>query len=346
MGAKGARRRLDRALRVFGYRLYQGPARGRGIYIGPISGRHDTRRPLPPGAEHYLRRDNPELLDLEDRYRRMVSPLTDHAVWTGRHRQDGIHLPYFRGDNAYIWQLRHMGRKAREKYLAYAEYVHGLDHRGLLHELVEDGAFGCWTFDDGRGRTVSRDLLDSINEMYFLDRTWGLFERKDFTVADIGAGYGRLATHMTRAAPGLRHYFCLDAVPESTFLSRFYIGFRGCEEKASSVPLDELDQRLAGVSIDLGVAIHSFSEMSSAAIESWVSRLVRTGARHLLVVSNEADELFASESGGTRVDAMPILERHGYRLQAAEPVLRDVVTRRTVGTDNYFLFFELHERNV
>ncbi|MFI7691303.1 putative sugar O-methyltransferase [Nonomuraea sp. NPDC049655] len=334
---------MDRILRAFGYRLYMGPAHGRGMYVGPISGRYDPGRPPPPEMEAQLHPAHPRLCELRERYRRLDSPLTDHTVWTDEHRRDGIDLRHFRGDNAYVWQLRYMGRRPARKYRAYADYVRGLDRLGLLDRTEEDGAFGCWVFDDGQGRPVSRDLLDSINELYFLDRTWGLFDRVGFTVADIGAGYGRLAVRMASCVPGLRRYLCLDAIPESTFLSELYVRFRGSADRVLVVPLDEVDQCLAQNTPDLAVAVHSFSEMSSAAIDAWIARLASTGVKHLFVISNEADEIYAADPGRRRNDAMPILDRHGYRLTVAEPILRDEATRQVVGSDNHFLLFELGE---
>ena len=49
---------------------------------------------------------------------------------------------------------------------------------------------------------------------------------------DIGAGYGRLAHRMSAAFPQLEDYCCVDAVPESTFLSEYYLRHRGCTPPA------------------------------------------------------------------------------------------------------------------
>ena len=96
-----------------------------------------------------------------------------------------------------------------------------IDHLNLLDVLHEDDRFGVEIFNF-HGQTVSRDLLDSIIEITFLEKHFGFLNRRDFNVLDIGAGYGRLAHRMATAAPNLGRYFCVDAVPESTFISDYY----------------------------------------------------------------------------------------------------------------------------
>src|SRR5205807_8621153 len=81
-------------------------------------------------------------------------------------------LRYSRGDNAYVWQLR--GPNMDTGGYALATYcVKSVDALGLLGKLGEDDYFGNFTFDIG-GTLVSRDLLDSVLEIYFLDRHLGL----------------------------------------------------------------------------------------------------------------------------------------------------------------------------
>jgi 2-polyprenyl-3-methyl-5-hydroxy-6-metoxy-1,4-benzoquinol methylase len=66
--------------------------------------------------------------------------------------------------------------------------------------LEEDDDFGAEVFDF-HGKVVSRDLLDSIIEINFLDRHLGFSSRRAVNVLDIGAGYGRLAHRMATAFP-------------------------------------------------------------------------------------------------------------------------------------------------
>jgi len=108
--------------------------------------------------------------------------------------------------------------------------------------LVEDDYFGNFVFQIG-GKTISRDLLDSILEIYFLDRHLGLASAENHrTILDVGAGYGRLAHRLVSALSGAQRYLCTDAVAESTFISEYYLGFRGLDGRACAVPLDEIER--------------------------------------------------------------------------------------------------------
>src|SRR5579871_6414371 len=196
--------------------------------------------PLAHDAALYLTPDNPKLADLQKRYRAFDPAVTTPLVWEESHvRPEDI--AYFRGDNAWVWQVR--GPHAN--VLAYAlsfYYLKSIDHLGLLEKLVDDNSFGSFLFAIG-GRQISREVLDSVAEIYFLDRHLGIASRTGLRVLDVGAGYGRLAHRMLGALPGVESYFCTDAVAVSTFVSDYYLRFRGVE-KARVIPLDEIDKTL------------------------------------------------------------------------------------------------------
>jgi len=332
---------LDSTLKPYGYRVV------------PSSILHDWQKELepkarfnasrlPPGAASYLRPDHPRLVELKRRYasfdRRVTSPL----VWV-----DGSlsaqELRYFRGDNAYVWQLRGPNMDAGAYALA-TYYAKSIDGLGLLGKLVEDDYFGNFTFDIG-GTLVSRDLLDSLVELYFLDRHLGLaFAAPGLTVLDIGAGYGRLAHRMLSALPGVTRYLCTDAIAESTFVSEYYLGFRKLDDRARVIPLDEIEATLEAESVDLAVNIHSFSECTPSAIEWWIALLARHRVKHLMIVPNAQDHGGALLLTLDRKDMRSIIERHGYRQIAKDPKYRDgVVQRHAINPTCHFLF-ELAQR--
>jgi SAM-dependent methyltransferase len=225
------------------------------------------------------------------------------------------------------------------KYFVFMQYVRGRDSRGLLERLSEDGAFGCWSFEFPGYPKVSRDLLDSVNELLFLDRHLGILDQSHLRVLDIGAGYGRTAHRMVEAAEDVADYCCVDAIPESTFLCQYYLQFRGCAPPARVVPLHEVDAALAPHQFDLAVNIHSFSECTHEAVSWWVNCLDRLAVPNLLVVPNDEDELLAFEPDGSRRDFRPVIEASGYELTVLEPVLDDPAVRELVRVhDRFFLF--------
>jgi SAM-dependent methyltransferase len=324
------RRGANRVLGGFGYQIAKAPRR---------EADKPEPAPLPPGAEAYLSPTNPRLLELERRYAAFDPRVTTPRVW----RQGYVtpdDLRSFRGDNAYVWQVR--DGAAQTNYALSAYYVKSIDSLGLLQRLEEDELFGAHAFP-ALGTKVSRDLLDSILEMHFLERHLGLSARQAVNVLDIGAGYGRLAYRMARAFPDLGSYLCVDAVASSTFLSEYYLRFRGVDDKARAIPLDELEHTLAGRRIDLAVNIHSFPECTLEAIGWWLDLLRHHGVPRLMIVPNRG------KHGGEKLvtnlgePMEPLLEARGYRLAVKAPKYADPVVQRYGVQPTWYYLFESRE---
>jgi SAM-dependent methyltransferase len=300
---------------------------------------YDDTTPLPPSADTELSNDSPRLAALCDAYATSGLPVTDPSVWNNE-LLGQLDLRYFRGENPFVWHYREWPRTTELKYFVFAEYVRSRDARNLVERLGEDGAFGCWTFEfPGRGR-VSRDLLDSVNEISFLDRRLNILDRPGLRVLDIGAGYGRTAYRMIQAAPGIADYCCVDAIPQSTFLCEYYLRHRGVTPPARVVPLHELDGALQPGHFDLAVNIHSFSECTFEAVAWWLEQLERLRIPNLLIVPNDRDELLATERDGSRRDFRSLVEAAGYRLTVCEPVIDDPAVQELVRVPDYFLLFQ------
>ncbi|HEX4490313.1 MAG TPA: FkbM family methyltransferase [Acidimicrobiia bacterium] len=304
-----------------------------------LSQNFDDTRALPTGASEALAVDHPRLAELRGAYAATGLPVIVPSVWNQERIDAQLDLAHFRGENAYVWHYREWPRVMQLKYFAYSEYVRARDPRGLVEQLGEDGQFGCWTFDfPGRTR-VSRDLLDSVNELAFLDRHLHVLDRSHLRVLDIGAGYGRMAHRMSGAAPGLDDYCCVDAIPESTFLCEYYTQFRGCAPPARVVPLHELDGALEPGAFDLAVNIHSFSECTYDSIGWWMDRVAALRIPDLFIVPNDRDEVLSFERDGSRHDARPLIEAAGYELVESEPVISDPAVRDLMKVTDHFLLF-------
>lgn len=298
----------------------------------------------PPSAvdDDTLRGDNPRLLELRARYAAFDPVVTTPLVWNeGAVRDDDLRA--FRGHTAYVWQ--EAGARIQSSHnlnpIGYAlacYYLQGIDALHLLDHCHEDGAFGARTIEIA-GRTVSRDLLDSICEICFLERHLALPTHRNFRVLDIGAGYGRLAHRMTEALPGVQ-YLCTDAYAPSTFLSEYYLNFRE-QPRASVVPLDEIESVLAAHPVDLAINVHSFAECRMEAIEWWLKLLARFRVPDLMIVTNDsghaADMLCTNEGH----DMQPLFERCGYRIVAHDPKYLDPVVQRHAISPAHHLLFRL-----
>lgn len=324
---------LQQALYQLGYQLVRNTRPP--IHVGFS---HGDVAALPAGYQMRLRGDNPRLIDLRARYKQCQLPMATHSWWNEEYIAENLDLQHFRGDNAYVWQTRQMGESAVQRYYLYLREVESRDSLGLMSRLKEDGAFGCWVYKYHRNPAVSRDLLDSINEINFLERNTNISSKASLSILDIGAGYGRMAHRCCEALPNLTDYFCVDAVPESTFLAETYVDYRNCGEKVCVIALDELD-KLNAKTIDIAINTHSFSEMSLAAIEGWLDLIERLNVSRLFVIPNDPEAFLTMEVDGTRKNYLPSIEKRGYYQMAKEPVISDHDIRELVGTqDHMFLF--------
>lgn len=299
----------------------------------------DTTTPLPRGATQRLRDDHPRLLELRHRYETADPAVAVRSSWHGDRLNSWLDLRHFRGDNSYVWHYREDLRVTELKFLVFAQDVRSRDHHGLLDRLVEDGSFGCWTYQFDGMPLLSRDLLDSVNELLFLDRHLGALDGTFPRVLDIGAGYGRMAHRYVVATKNTEDYCCVDAVAESTFLCEYHLEHHGLDA-ARVVELNDVDDLAAG-QFDLALNIHSWSECPLSAIEWWVSHLSRLEIPRLFLVPNEADGFLSLEPDWSRRDYLPLIEAAGYRTVVDEPAFADPATRAALEIEDRHYLFEL-----
>lgn len=334
---------LQRALRRAGFHLHRLSDVDRALYA-----RADQQRPQ--ALTELYGEQLAHLDDLRQRYARVQLPVATHSLWAGNKARGAVRamgwgfvdLRTFRGSAAYVWDyIASNMQAARLKYYVFADYVRHHDASGLLPRLEEDGAFGCVTFDFAGLGCVSRDRLDSVLELDFLQRHLRVLESEDLRILDIGAGYGRMAHRMLTVNPRIASYTCVDAIAESTFLCEFYLQHRGVAERVEIVPLDRLDATLSAPRFDLALNVHSFSECTYAAIEWWLRRLAHLKVRHLLIVPNHPEGFFSTERDRSQRDYAPLLAEVGYTLVVREPLLGDATVRELVGVSDSLYLFEL-----
>jgi hypothetical protein len=313
-------------------------ARDRAIAAAPHVARFLLREELvkpptgtvPADAAAYLNEQNAGLTQLRRRYQ--GHPACNHTQWSPTDLRKAIDLKYFRADNMYLYQSRRYSPLA---FYATASFTKHVDELGLFDGLHEDDYFGA-ELHDFHGKPISRDLLDSILEINILCKYLPI-GRVPFTILDIGAGYGRLAHRLTSAFPNVR-YYCVDAVPESTFISEYYLKFREAS-RCTSVPLDELTRRHFG-RIDLAVNIHSFPECQLSVIEWWVRRLHDMAVPWLFVGVAANLGLTSRELDGHRESFLDPIAQIGYRLRAVQQKFQGVPALQSEGLypTDYYLF--------
>jgi SAM-dependent methyltransferase len=294
-----------------------------------------------PEAESYLHAANPRLLALCERYALLRLPVVDHSVWTDSYVKAEVDLRAFRGDLAYVWQSRD-GNSERNYFLT-AHYIKDIDRLGLLSTLSEDNLFGIRTYRLDDGAVLSRDLTDSILEIYFLDKLLGISSHRATRILDVGAGYGRFAHRISQAFRNAVTVLCTDAIAESTFLSEFYLTFRRVDHQAKVIPLDELENVLHQQRIDVALNFHSFSECTLGAVRWWLNLLSSNGIQFLMIAPNPGRDNGASlltyEKDGSRLDYTSELHARGYRLVTREPKYQNpVLQTHGVSPTTYYLF--------
>jgi SAM-dependent methyltransferase len=296
---------------------------------------------IAPADRAALRATNPELVALHQRYAGLQDLIGAAPFWRPGYI-DEQDLLYFRGDNCYVWQFQ--ANNTPEKYALTYLYLRTIDTLGLFDVLTETGDYGVFTFPtgeidkDGNSNVVSRDLLDSVCELLFLERALQISRRPGLKVLDIGAGYGRLAYRAVTALSNVDTYFCIDAIPESTFVSRYYLSEKAAD-RTRVIAFDAQEDLVPGT-IDLAVSIHSFSECSIEAVDYWLSRCAELKIEYLFIVPN-----VSGESGGKAVrlmngtDIRPLLAQRGYQLCHTEPKYRNQqVQKYGVSPKWYYLF--------
>jgi SAM-dependent methyltransferase len=289
---------------------------------------------LPPGAREYLTSGNPRLKSYQQRYADANVPASAALLWTDSHINE-LDMLYFRGHNAFIFQEGKFNRHIIGYVLAYY-YLKSIDKRGLLDVFEEDNAFGAVSFKID-GKNISRDLLDSLLEIYFLERHLEIFQKSGLRVLDIGAGYGRLAHRMSEALPNLDLYICADAVPLSSFMAEYYLDFRKINNRARVIPLNSIWVDLQPATIDLAVNIHSFSECTLPAISWWLDLLKHLQVPDLMIIPNSGKGLLTVDGK----DFDHLVTERGYELIVREPKYLDPILQKYALNPDYFYLYHL-----
>jgi hypothetical protein len=285
----------------------------------------------------YLQIDNPRLQELNQMYRTLDSELTQSEIWNPDRVNNMDLLANFRGDRGYVWQLRG-GGMFEPKYLLTTYYLLLNDSAALLSKVFDDGVFGSHVFRVA-DRLVSREILDSVNEINFLEKHLKLSMISDLKLLDIGAGYGRLAHRLCEVVPQLKAYYCTDAIPLSVFICEFYIRYRNVTQ-ARVVEMPSLVEKLKGEKIQVAINIHSFSECTLQAIDWWIKMVSILDIQYLFIVPNAFEDEGKTLLTNKREDFLHILTKYNYELKVKSPKYNDPAVQKYGLYPTYYYLFE------
>lgn len=143
-----------------------------------------------------------------------------------------------------------------------------------MRAMGEDGSHGCRVERIGDWK-VSRDLLDSLLEIRFLERNLPRFGVR--TLLDIGAGYGRLAWRLQQTHPELE-VTCTDDVNVSRDACATYRSYRRGHWSMTMEP----------ETYDVAVNIHSWPECTTDEVADWLTFLLQRRVPWLFVIPHDA----------------------------------------------------------
>lgn len=104
-------------------------------------------------------------------------------------------------------------------HVAYIfDYVRRIDKLGLLKKLREP-SLGNPLLIGYRGKLISQDLCNSVHEFYSITKDINM--DKKIKIAELGAGYGRLAYVFLHAVPTVT--YCIIDLPPALYVSQEYL---------------------------------------------------------------------------------------------------------------------------
>lgn len=212
----------------------------------------------------------------------------------------------FRGENAYVWQC--MLGDDKNIYTEYYKIIKQIDTDSFLQKTKEDGSYGCISFEIDNIK-ISRDLLDSILEIYYIKSVFPDLEK--LNLLEIGAGYGRLCKRFIDCFPNSK-YFITDAIPQSTFFSKIYLGNKN---EDNVINLFDIERRIKELNIDIAINIHSFPECNITDIEWWVKLLYTNKIKYIFYVPNNPNSTSEYMPSNSNDSIYDIYIKYGYKVK-------------------------------
>ena len=245
----------------------------------------------------------------------LAPPSAELSLWSNW--PDPSDPPEFRGEvstsQAAAHEASNWGAAALlDAYRLQHLHARATDRLGLLHGMVEDGAFGTLRFAVD-GHIVSRDTLDSAMELNFVASHAGLQRGDAFTWADIGAGWGRLVHRCLEGFPAARA-MALDAVPYSSWTAEHYLHQRGVLGRA------QVGGRalLGGARPLVASNVHSWSEAPIVSIRAWLDVLSASEVPWLFFVPHDRSAV-SLEASGPGQPILPEIIGRGWQVVAERP---------------------------
>lgn len=266
---------------------------------------------IPNNAKKYLHSKNPRLIQLKSDYQKFLAKNFKKGLWTENYLKNED-LLFFRGDNPYVYQKRG-NQLSIFAYLITYFWFKSKDKANDLFFFKEEISFGIYNFVIDE-KNITRDLLDSFNEIEFLKENVFKNHENKVKVLEIGAGYGRLAKWLTKNTKFIEHYYCIDGIPESTFISEYFLKKYHKIDNVTVVPVNMKESLVEKDNITLAINIHSFSEMTFDFVKFWIKEVTRLKILYLFIVPNAGHNFEGELVSFDKVNFRNLIESKGYEL--------------------------------
>ena len=233
----------------------------------------------------------------------------------------------FRGENAFVWQEQ-LGDN-EQTYIDYYKKIKTIDEDNLLNKTFEDGSYGSKSYDYDNIK-ISRDLLDSILEIYFLKSAFPNLD--NLSILEIGGGYGRLCKRYLNCFPNSKYYIT-DAIPQSTFYSRMYLN----EYKDSVINLNDIHNKIKLLKIDIAVNIHSFPECNIDDIEWWIKLIHSNNIKYVFYVPNDPNSTPTYIPSNTGESILNLFNKYNYEVKIHKNMFSEIDFQYSYSVP-YFIF--------
>lgn len=170
------------------------------------------------------------------------------------------------------------------------DYISRIDHLDLLKRISEP-SFGSPLLVSYHGKIISQDVCNSVHEFYSIMQVNNLNSK--FEIAEMGAGYGRLAYVFLKALP--RANYCIIDIPPALFVAQEYLkkvfpkekifsfrhfdNFNEIEKEFNSSRLRFLlphqIENIPKDFFDITINIASFQEMATGQIKNYIKQIDR-----------------------------------------------------------------------
>ena len=133
---------------------------------------------------------------------------------------------------------------------------------------------------------------------------------KDFTLLEIGGGYGRLCKRFLDCFPDSK-YFITDAIPESTHFSKIYLG----KKSDSVVELTDLNEKLKNIKINIAINIHAFPECNIRDVDWWIRFIHSKEIKYIFYVPNNPESNPENIKTNSGECILKIFTKYGYKVK-------------------------------